>query len=363
MSSDPLVGFVHELRAQRVVFAQGSVRSVPAEAASLGGRVLLIGGRHERAVVDGIAGELGNRLAGRIDDVAQHVPASVAGSATDHARRCAAEVLVCVGGGSATGLAKAVALQLELPILAVPTTYAGSEMTPIWGLSSGSGKTTGRNEHARPRTVVYDPGLTLSLPPGLTVTSAMNAAAHCIEALYVPAASPVSSMLAAEGLRCLVTSLPACVSSPTDLVGRTTAFYGAWLAGWALGSSQMGLHHKLAHVLGGRYNLPHSAVHSVLLPHVVAFNAPASPDAMAVAARALERASPSEVAPALFDLATGLGAPRSLRELGLAESTLDDVAREVTSSEVTNPRPLKAPALRAMLAAAYEGRSPDEGDT
>jgi maleylacetate reductase len=350
-------------RTVRVVFGVGSVHQVGREAAALGRQTLLIAGQHEDAAADLVAAQLGVDLAGRLRDVAQHVPTHLADEATHHATQLGAQVLLTIGGGSATGLAKAIALRTGLPILAVPTTYAGSEMTPIWGLTDPQGKTTGRDRRVLPRTVLYDPALTVSLPPQMTGASGMNALAHALEALYAPDTTPLLSMLAEEALRTLGTALPMVVAQPDDLDARSQLLFGAWLAGWALGSTTMGLHHKLAHVLGGTYRLPHAGVHSTLLPQVAAFNATAAPEAFTRAARALHAGDPGDVGQAVFDLATRVGAPTSLADLGLAPDAIDAVAAVVAAATVVNPRPVTEPDLVHLLRAAFAGTRPETSRT
>lgn len=342
----------------RVVFAPGSLSRVAADTLILGRRVLLIAGHHQEAAAATIGERLGSHLVGRVRQVAPHVPVALADQTVQHARRLDTDVLLAVGGGSSTGLAKAVALHTGLPILAVPTTYAGSEMTPIWGLTDEHGKTTGRDPRVLPRTVVYDPALTTSLPANVSGPSAMNALAHAIEALYAPDATPDLTDVAADAIQALAASAPPVVTNPEDLAARSQALFGAWLGGWTLGAVTMGLHHKLAHVLGGSYGLPHAGVHSALLPQVAEFNAPAAPAALARAAVALGVPGPAQVGPALFDLARGIGAPTSLAELGLAEQALRPVAATVAASAVPNPRTVSEIDVLALLRAAYAGTQP-----
>jgi maleylacetate reductase len=345
-------------RSVRVVFGTGAISCVGPEARVLGARALLVAGPHEDAAADVVRAQLGDSLVGRLRDVTQHVPVELAAEAVAGARNAGAETLIAIGGGSATGLAKAVALETGLPILAVPTTYAGSEMTSIWGLTGKQGKTTGRDGRVLPRTVVYDPTLTLSLPAGVTAASGMNALAHALESLYAPDTTDLLSGVAEQALRSLAEGLPVAVAQPDDLGGRSQSLYGAWLAGWSLGSTTMGLHHKLAHVLGGTYRLPHAGVHSALLPQVAAFNSRGGPRAYDRAARALGLGGADRVAPALFDLATRLGAPTSLAELGLDADVLEEVATNVLASNVVNPRPITRPELLRLLEDAYVGTRP-----
>ncbi len=354
--------FIHEMPSVRVVFGAGSVGQVATEADRLGGSVLLIAGRRQVREADRIAAELGPRCVGRINEVAEHVPADIAQRAVELARQTGATTLVAVGGGSAVGLAKAIALQVDVAIVAVPTTYAGSEQTPIWGLTQGGRKTTGRDGRVLPSTVVYDPTLTVGLPPGLSAASGMNAIAHAVEAAYAPDGSPVTALLAAEAIGALSAALPVVVREPGNLPARERALYGSWLAGTVLGATTMGLHHKLAHVIGGSYRLPHAGTHSALLPHVVAFNAAAAHDELAAAARAAGAAGPGGLGAALFDLATATGAPTSLSLLGMPDTAIDDVVEQVLATPVVHPRAPDAAGLTALLRAAMAGRRPDSDD-
>jgi maleylacetate reductase len=284
-----------------------------------------------------------------------HVPVEVAHRAGEVSASVEADGCVAVGGGSAIGLGKAVALERALPVVAVPTTYAGSEMTPVWGLTEDAVKRTGREQRVQPVAVVYDPSLTLSMPAELTATSGMNALAHAVEGLYAPDASPVTSLMAEEGARAFATALPALATDGTDLEARAEALYGAWLCGSVLGSTTMGLHHKLCHVLGGTLGLPHAATHTVVLPYVLAFNAPAVPEAAAALARALGTDDPAR---ALWDLAGSLGTPRALRELGMVEGDIGRVVDLAVASPYANPRPVGADDVEAVLRAAWAGLVP-----
>ena len=252
----PFPSFVHEALPGRVVFGVGSVEHLGEEVDRLGARrVLAIAGKR---AIDGLVERLGGRWAASFTDVQQHVPVEAAARAVAAAAAAEADCLVAMGGGSATGMAKAVALDHDAPIVAVPTTYAGSEVTPIYGLTGPEGKRTGRDPRALPRTVLYDPALTTGLPAGVTGPSGMNALAHAVEALYAPGANPVTALLAEEGARALHRGLPGAVADPGDLAARSDALLGAWLAGTALAAAGIGIHHQLCHLLGGAYRLPHA---------------------------------------------------------------------------------------------------------
>jgi len=318
-------------------------------------RVFVIGTPSALDAVRPVLAQLGARVAGIFDRPEPHVPAALAEEARRTVQALAADACLMIGGGSAIGLGKAVALTSGLPLIAVPTTYAGSEMTSIYGITDGGVKRTGRDPRVLPRTVVYDPMLTMSLPADLSTTSGMNAIAHCVEALYAQDGNLIISLMAEEGIRALAKALPSLVDCPGDEDARTLAMYGAWLAGTSLGSTTMALHHKVCHVLGGSFDLPHAAMHSVVLPHAASYNRDSAPEAMNRVARALG----SDDGPAgLFQLAQRLQLPRSLASVGMPESGLEDAARQIISVPYPNPAPLSFPAVLALLQAAYVGEAP-----
>ncbi len=356
--------FVHDVPAARVVFANGAIATVGEELARLGcSRVMLVSGGPEAQYAEVIASALGDRVVARFTDVVMHVPAEIAARAVDVAISAGADGLIALGGGSSTGMAKAVAKETGLPILAVPTTYAGSEMTSIWGLTEGNRKTTGRDVRVLPRTVVYDPELSVSLPVQISAASGMNAIAHLVEGLYAPGVSPISFLQAEEGVRALASSLPRVVADPTDLVARGDALYGAWLAGWTLGTTGMGVHHKICHTLGGTYDLPHAPSHSAVIAYATAFNAEHAPAAMAGIVRALNAGGIpcTDAAQGVWDLARAIDAPTSLAEIGFRAEDVDEAAGIVASARPTNPRPVDVEGVRGLLAAALSGERPGAG--
>ncbi|MGH8828825.1 MAG: maleylacetate reductase [Jiangellaceae bacterium] len=341
---------------QRIVFGAGCLTELSAELEQLSlQRVLLIASRSARHIADDVAVHLGPQVAGRFNEVRQHVPEALAAKASGLAADVDADGVVTIGGGSATGLGKAVALATALPLVAVPTTYAGSEATPIYGVT-GEHKRTGRDDRVLPRLVMYDAQLTVSMPAAVTATSGFNALAHCVEALYAPGANPVTSLSAEEGVRVLARALPQAVKRPDDLTARSDALYGAYLAGSALAVAGSALHHTLCHVLGGSYGLGHGDVHTVLLPYVAAYNADSAPEAMRIVARAL---GSEDAASGLRDLAETLQAPTSLSALGMLERGVDDVAqRAVAAIGNRNPRPVDVASVRRLLADAFAGLRP-----
>ncbi|MFD3587678.1 maleylacetate reductase [Streptomyces sp. NPDC058683] len=346
--------FVHDTLPQRVRFASGAAEEgLAAEVAALGARrVMVIAGASERELADRVTAGL--PVVHRHDDVVMHVPVEVALRARAAAAERDADALISIGGGSTTGLAKAVALTTGLPIVAVPTTYAGSEATAVWGLTEDSVKTTGTDAKVLPRAVVYDASLTLSLPVELSVASGLNALAHCVDSMWAPRTDPIDQALAAEGVRALRAGLPLVVKDPQALEGREQTLYGAYLAAVAFASAGSGLHHKICHVLGGMFNLPHAQTHAVVLPHVLAFNAPFVPDAERRLAAAF--GSPTAVE-GLADLRDRLGAPRSLRELGMPRDGVAAVAEAVVAAAPAgNPRPVTLDAITDLVRNAWEAR-------
>ena len=359
-------GFTANWLGQRVVFADGALGQLTSEVAELGAeRVLLIAGR-SGAASDRAADLLAGRLAARFGDVRQHVPGEVAAAVAYEARRVRADAIVSIGGGSATGLAKICALDTRLPVLAVPTTFAGSEMTPVWGRTDGAVKRTGRDTRVLPRTVIYDPLLLTGMPPALAGPSGMNALAHCVEALSVPAPDPLTSMSALQGARLIATWLPAACPKPdadagpvpdAGLTAARALLWASCLAGRAFGTVGGSLHHSLCHLLGGFAALPHAPMHAVVLPQVVAFLAPSLGPELGQLADALGT-SPADVAGAIWDLGAQCGTPAGLRALGLAEASLPGIADALCERDPASPRPLSPADALALMAAAWHGARP-----
>ncbi len=352
------LAFTYNALPGRVVFGVGSLDKLADEVGRQGvKRALVLATPPQRDQANDVAKRLGALCVGVYDKAVMHVPVETAKAAREEVRRLAVDGTVAVGGGSTTGLAKAIALELGTPIVAVPTTYAGSEMTPIWGMSEGGVKTTGRDPKVLPRVVIYDPSLLVTLPADTTVASGMNAIAHCIEALYAHDGNPIISMMAEDGMRAIARSLAKAARMPNDLDARSDTLYGAWLAGSVLGATSMALHHKLCHTLGG-FNLPHAEVHTIVLPHAAAYNAPAAGEAMTRAARALGVSDRDAVPGALFDLAKSCGARMALADVGMKPEDLDRAADLALKAPYPNPRPLERAAIRQLLDDAFNGRRP-----
>ncbi|WP_417723028.1 maleylacetate reductase [Salipiger sp.] len=348
--------FTYTALPSRVVFGPGKLATVADEVGAIGAtRALVLCTPQQRAQAERVGALLGDRLAGIHDGAEMHVPIESARTARAVARELGADCAVAVGGGSTIGLGKAIALDSALPIIAIPTTYAGSEMTPVYGITENGIKTTGKDVRVVPKSVIYDPELTCSLPVGMSLVSGMNAIAHAAEGLYARDGNPVMSLMAEEGIRALAAGMPLLRDSPDDIGARSQCLYGAWLCGTVLGHVGMALHHKLCHTLGGSFNLPHAETHTIVLPHALAYNSSAAPDAMASIARAIGAADGPR---GLHELAQRLDLPLALRDLGVAEPDLDRACGIALSNPYWNPRPIEAGPLRALLQRAWEGSEP-----
>lgn len=351
-----MLPFVYEPLPARVIFGAGTMVQLGDEVERLGlKRVLVLATPAQRNEAERLAASLGQRTAGVFAGAVMHTPVAVTERAMAEVAALGADGVVSVGGGSTIGLGKAIALRRDLPQIVVPTTYAGSEMTPILGETHDGLKTTQRSPKILPETVIYDVDLTLTLPPQLSVTSGINAIAHAVEALYAPDGNPIVSLMAEEGIGALARALPAIIHEPSQREARSDALYGAWLCGACLGAVGMALHHKLCHVLGGAFDLPHAETHTVILPHAIAYNAASAPEAMRRIARAL---GADEAAAGVHDLARRLGAPLTLRDLGMPESGIEQATEIATRNPYPNPRPIERDAIRGLIARAWAGEAP-----
>ncbi len=347
--------FDYAARPATILFGPGRRTEVAGAMERLGcRRALVLSTPHQAAQGAALAAPLGALAAGTFAGAVMHTPVTVTEAALAEARRADADCVVALGGGSTTGLGKAIALRTDLPQIVVPTTYAGSEVTDILGQTDSGEKTTLRSPKVLPEVVIYDPELTIDLPVAMSVSSGLNAMAHAAEALYAPDRNPITSLMAVEGLRALRDALPAVVASPRDIDARSTALYGAWLCGTVLGAVAMSLHHKLCHTLGGSFDMPHAETHAIMLPHTIAFNEQAAPELLAPAAALFG----GRLGVGLWDFAAALGAPMRLRDLGLSEEDLDRAAEIATRNPYANPRPFDRGSIRKVLQAAWEGARP-----
>lgn len=341
----------------RVIFGQGTIAETGAEIERLGRRkALVLSTPNQKADAEALSERLGMLSAGIFADATMHTPVEVTERAVAAFQASGADCVVSLGGGSTIGLGKAIATRTGVDQIVIPTTYAGSEMTDILGETARGEKTTRRDPSILPETVIYDVDLTLTLPPGLTITSGLNAMAHAAEALYARDRNPIITLMATDALRALSAALPVLVRDASDREARAAALYGAWLCGAALGGASMALHHKLCHTLGGSFNTPHAETHAILLPHTIGFNSAEVPDLLAPVSEALG-GTPGV---ALFDFAASLGAPTKLRDFGLSESDLDRTAAIATKNPYWNPRAFDRENIRALLQNAWEGRRPPQ---
>jgi alcohol dehydrogenase class IV len=352
-----MYSFTYSALPAKVTFGFGTLSQLGAEIAALGcRRALLLSTPQQAATVAALKTTLGDLAAGVFSGATMHTPVDVTDAAMRVVSDLRADCLVALGGGSTIGLGKAIALRTDLPQIAIPTTYAGSEATPILGETQNGVKTTQRTLKVLPEVILYDVDLTLTLPTAMTVTSAMNAMAHAAEGLYARDTNPVITLIAEDGLRALAGALPAIIADPADRDARSDALYGAWACGTTLGAVGMSLHHKLCHVLGGTFDLPHAETHTVILPHAMAYNAAAAPDAMDRIARAI---SAPDAPGGLFDLARALNAPTSLASLGMPADGVDRAVELALSAPYWNPEPLEEGRLRSLIEHAYAGLRPD----
>jgi len=348
--------FTYDGLPMRVVFGAGTIAKVRAEVERLGARrALVLTTPYQVAEGERVAGLLGDLCAGIFSGAKMHTPTDVTETALAQLGSSGAQCVVAIGGGSTTGLGKALALRTGVDQVVIPTTYAGSEMTPILGETAGGAKTTRRDAAILPETVIYDVDLTLGLPVAMSGVSGMNAIAHAVEALYAENRNPIISMMAEESIAALSHALPRIVAAPANRAAREGALYGAWLAGVCLGAVGMALHHKLCHTLGGMFELPHAETHTIVLPHATAYNAAAAPEAMARIARAM---GVDDAAGGLYDLAGRIGAGRALRDVGMPEDGIARAAAAAMKNPYFNPRPLDEAAIRDLIARAWHGDPP-----
>ncbi|MCE6077720.1 iron-containing alcohol dehydrogenase [Agrobacterium vitis] len=342
--------------AVRVRFGVGVRHDLVAEIARLEcHRALILTTPEQAHVAEEFAALCGESAAGIFTRARMHTPVDISEEATAYARDIGADCLVAIGGGSTTGLGKAIALRSDLPQIVVPTTYAGSEATAILGQTENSVKTTLTSPKVQPEVILYDAELVRSLPVGMTVTSALNAMAHAAEGLYAQNRTPLTTLMALEGLRAFRDALPRVLEDPSDLKARGETLYGAWLCGTVLGQVGMALHHKLCHTLGGSFDLPHAETHAVILPHAIAYNSVAAQDELRPLAELFGGQEPGAE---LYDFSRTSHAPMALKDLGLKESDLDRAADLAAQNPYWNPRPVERDAIRRLLQAAWAGEPP-----
>ena len=348
--------FIFKGMPTRVRFGRGEISALAEEVKSLGlSKVAVLTTPQQAKTGQALVEQLDGLSIGVNDTATMHTPIEVTEAALEWCATQDVDGYVSVGGGSTIGLGKAMALRTDLPQICVPTTYAGSEMTDILGQTQNGKKTTQRGTKIQPEVVIYDPDLTDSLPKAMSITSGFNAIAHAVEALYASDCNPIIEYIASEGIGLLSRSLPELESGAAS-IAREDALRGAWYCGIALGSCSMALHHKLAHVLGGTFNLPHAESHTALLPFSVAYNEPVLNGELKRAKRVLET---ENLAQSLFDLAHQLGAPTSLAAVGMPKDGIDAATNIAVATPYPNPRPLTREGIRELLDDAFHGRRPN----
>ncbi len=344
------------INGQKVRFGAGLRNDIRAELAELGSnKALILSTPQQVDMAMELATTVGDRAAGVFTRATMHTPVGVTEEAVEHALSVNADSIVSIGGGSTIGLGKAIALRTSLPQIAIPTTYAGSEATPILGQTEDGIKTTLTDPKVLPRVILYDPELVASLPPAMTVTSALNAMAHATEALYAKDRTDQTTEFAIDGLKAFAEGLPTVVANPGDLKAREETQRGAWACGTVLGLVGMALHHKLCHTLGGSFNLPHAETHAIVLPHAIAYNAMGVPELLAPVSEILDGSEPGQ---ALWDFSKSMGAPMALKDFGLSEADLDRATEIALKNPYWNPQPVTADGLRALLQNAWAGNAP-----
>lgn len=347
--------FVCEFNPARIVFGPKALARLDEELARLSARrALILSTPPQESQAQALAEQLGPMAAGVFAEAAMHTPVEITARAMEAFNASGADCLVSLGGGSTIGLGKAIAYRNDALQIAIPTTYAGSEVTPILGQTENGIKKTVRHPRILPETVIYDPELTFGLPTSLSVTSGLNAMAHAIEAVYAQERNPIASIMAVEAVRALRDALPTIVAEPQSPGARSQALYGSWLCGTLLGMVGMSLHHKLCHTLGGSFDLPHSETHAVMLPHSVAYNAQAAAKELKPIADLFGK----NLGAGLYDFAESLGAPQALKDLDMSEAQLVQAADLATQNPYWNPRPIERAAIQTLLQHAWAGTRP-----
>ncbi|WP_028746593.1 maleylacetate reductase [Rhizobium mesoamericanum] len=338
-----------------IVFGEGASQNVASWIEKIGcRRALVLSTPQQKSDAEALAAAIGPLAVGIFSCAVMHTPVNVTEAAMKMVSESRADCVVSLGGGSTTGLGKAIAYRTDLPQIVIPTTYAGSEVTPILGQTEDGRKTTIKGAKILPEVVIYDAGLTIGLPVALSMTSGLNAMAHAVEALYAQDRNPISTLMAIEGLRAFRSALPEILLKPSDLEARAGGLYGAWLCGTVLGTVGMALHHKICHTLGGTFDTPHAETHAIMLPHTAAFNSVAVPELLKPVAEIFG----SAVGGGLWEFARSVGAPLALRDIGLTEADLDKASQIAVDNPYWNPRPIDRPSIRALLQDAWEGRRP-----
>ncbi|KAE8354890.1 hypothetical protein BDV28DRAFT_155869 [Aspergillus coremiiformis] len=341
--------FEYNVNPSRVIFGSGTLQKLPDEISRLNLKApLVLSTPRQVSQAEKVKDVLKGQIAGIFSEATMHTPTHITEKALEYAKGQNADLVISIGGGSTIGLGKAISIRTGLPHICIPTTYAGSEMTPILGETADGLKKTRSDPKILPGTVIYDVDLTMTLPSAMSATSGVNAIAHAVEALYARNTNPIINLMAVEGIRALAAALPEIVENPTSQSARASALYGAWLCGTCLGSVGMSIHHKLCHTLGGSFNLPHAETHTAVLPHAISYNAPKIPDAMTKLAEALPHSNGDAIL-GLNVLLSALKVTRGLKDFGMQEEDIDKAADIAVSNPYWNPREIERAPIRELI--------------
>ncbi|KAI9376671.1 hypothetical protein BJX61DRAFT_530679 [Aspergillus egyptiacus] len=341
--------FEYNANPGRVIFGSGTLQKLPDEIARVDKKApLILSTPQQVSQAEHVKEVLKGQVAGVFTEATMHTPTHITDKAVEYAKAQKADVVVSIGGGSTIGLGKAISIRTGLYHICIPTTYAGSEMTPILGETADGLKKTRSDPKILPGTVIYDVDLTMTLPSAMSATSGVNAIAHAVEALYARNTNPVINLMAVEGTRALASALPEIVENPSSQSARSLALYGAWLCGTCLGSVGMSIHHKLCHTLGGSFNLPHAETHTAVLPHAISYNAPNIPEAMKKLAEVLPESN-GDAIHGLNVLLEKLKVKRGVKDFGMKEEDIDKAADIAVSNPYWNPRPIERAPIRELI--------------
>ena len=340
----------------RVIFGAGSSATVRDEVIHLDRRrALVVSTPGRKAMAEQVAARLGDRAIGILPKAISQVPIELAREGRAAAREAGADCIIAIGGGASIGLAKGISLELALPIINIPTTYSGSEMTAFCGITINGVKIMHESRNMLAHTVIYDPELSMGLSPHNSAASALNALAHCVDGIYVTSSTPIHQLAAIEGARVVVNGVRGVWNNPSSIEARSELLYGAYLAGAALAGG-FALQHGLAHTLGGSYKVPHGNAHAVSLPYVTAYNTAFAQEGVGAVARSL---STDNLAGTIHDLLRELELPVKLPDVGIERKELERVAKiTVDTDNGLNPGPLTFEAVHGIVEAAFAGERP-----
>ncbi|MGV6875211.1 iron-containing alcohol dehydrogenase [Pseudochelatococcus sp. B33] len=340
----------------RIVFGPGSSATIRDEVVHLDRhKALVVSTPGRRTMAEQVAARLGDRSVGVLPVAISQVPIELARAGRKAASEAGADCIVAIGGGASVGLAKGISLELGLPIINIPTTYSGSEMTAFCGITIDGVKIMHEHLNMLAHTVIYDPELSIGLSRRNSAASALNALAHCVDGIYVTSSSPIHQLTAIEGARVVVNAIRAVWNNPSSIEARSELLFGAYLAGAALAGG-FALQHGLAHTLGGSYGVPHGDAHAVVLPYVTAYNTEFAREGIDAVASSLNSES---LAGTIHDLLGELELPVRLPEVGIGVDDLERIVRiTVETDNGLNPGPITHAAVRNIVDAAFAGGRP-----